>query len=283
MHEIGARLFDRAVAEKARPLAARRRLKATAGALRDGGIADEAAGDRARPRARGASPPARCPSRRSALAIELLVERERAGVGAWYEFFPRSEGARAPEGRPLEERHLPHRGQAPARRRRDGLRRRLPAADPPDRRDASARARTTRSTPGPTTPAPRGRSASPTGGHDAVHPDLGTLADFRAFVRAAARARPRGRARPRAAGLARPPVGRRAPGLVHDAARRHRSPTPRTRRRSTRTSTRSTSTTTPTGIVAEVLRIVRHWIGQGVRIFRVDNPHTKPLRRSGSG
>lgn len=30
---------------------------------------------------------------------ELLVERERAGVGAWYEFFPRSEGAtRAEDG-----------------------------------------------------------------------------------------------------------------------------------------------------------------------------------------
>ncbi len=32
----------------------------------------------------------------------------------------------------------------------------------------------------------------------------------------------------------------------------------------------------PEGIRAEVLRIVRHWIAQGVRIFRVDNPHTKP-------
>ena len=56
-----------------------------------------------------------------------------------------------------------------------------------------------------------------------------------------------------------------------------RSPTPRTRRRSTRTSTRSTSTTTPTGICREVLRIVRHWMSHGVRIFRVDNPHTKPV------
>ena len=28
---------------------------------------------------------------------------------------------------------------------------------------------------------------------------------------------------------------------------------------------------------AEVLRIVRHWMSHGVRIFRVDNPHTKPL------
>src|SRR5690606_14516793 len=34
----------------------------------------------------------------------------------------------------------------------------------------------------------------------------------------------------------------------------------------------------PDGIFAEVLRIVRHWMDHGVRIFRVDNPHTKPVR-----
>jgi starch synthase (maltosyl-transferring) len=33
----------------------------------------------------------------------------------------------------------------------------------------------------------------------------------------------------------------------------------------------------PEGLYAEVLRLVRHWITLGVRIFRVDNPHTKPL------
>src|SRR3546814_9047659 len=33
----------------------------------------------------------------------------------------------------------------------------------------------------------------------------------------------------------------------------------------------------PSGIFNEVLRIVCHWISHGVRIFRVDNPHTKPL------
>ncbi|MGH3437101.1 MAG: alpha-1,4-glucan--maltose-1-phosphate maltosyltransferase, partial [Sciscionella sp.] len=32
----------------------------------------------------------------------------------------------------------------------------------------------------------------------------------------------------------------------------------------------------PVGIYAEVLRIVKYWISHGVRIFRVDNPHTKP-------
>ena len=33
----------------------------------------------------------------------------------------------------------------------------------------------------------------------------------------------------------------------------------------------------PEGIYAEVLRVVRHWMDHGVRIFRVDNPHTKPV------
>src|SRR5262249_19698577 len=33
----------------------------------------------------------------------------------------------------------------------------------------------------------------------------------------------------------------------------------------------------PDGLYAEVLRIVRLWTSRGVKIFRVDNPHTKPL------
>ncbi|MEU1703758.1 alpha-1,4-glucan--maltose-1-phosphate maltosyltransferase, partial [Streptomyces pseudogriseolus] len=31
------------------------------------------------------------------------------------------------------------------------------------------------------------------------------------------------------------------------------------------------------GLVAETCRILRHWMDTGVRIFRVDNPHTKPV------
>ena len=33
----------------------------------------------------------------------------------------------------------------------------------------------------------------------------------------------------------------------------------------------------PDGLAQEVLRVVRHWMAHGVRIFRVDNPHTKPV------
>ena len=52
---------------------------------------------------------------------------------------------------------------------------------------ASARGRTTRSSPARTTSAARGRSAAEAGGHDAVEPALGTLEDFDRFVAEAAR------------------------------------------------------------------------------------------------
>ena len=71
--------------------------------------------------------------------------------------------------------------QAARRRRRHGLRRRLPAADPPDRRGqpqgpqqhADAR---------PRRPGSPWAIGSKDGGHDAIHPDLGTIEDFDAFV-----------------------------------------------------------------------------------------------------
>ena len=33
----------------------------------------------------------------------------------------------------------------------------------------------------------------------------------------------------------------------------------------------------PKGIYAEIRRVVQVWIDHGVKIFRVDNPHTKPV------
>ena len=90
---------------------------------------------------------------------EVWVDRPRALYGSWYEFFPRSEG-------PVVGGHADHGTFASAAgpaagRRRDGLRRRLPAADPPDRHgqpqgpEQHPDART------PTTSARRGRSAAP--------------------------------------------------------------------------------------------------------------------------
>ena len=79
----------------------------------------------------------------------------------------------------------------------------------------------------------------------------------------------------------RPPVGRRAPRVVHDAAPTARSPTPRTRRRSTRTSTRSTSTTTPRASTPRCCASSGTGSTTGCAIFRVDNPHTKPVELLG--
>ena len=131
--------------------------------------------------------------------------------------------------------------------------------------------------PGPDDPGSPWAIGCKDGGHDAIHPDLGHVRGLRRLRRPRPRARPGGRPRPGAA-VPRPTTrgSRRTPSGSPPAPTAP-SPTPRTRRRSTRTSTRSTSTTTRPGICREVLRIVRLWMSHGVRIFRVDNPHTKPV------
>lgn len=65
--------------------------------------------------------------------LPLLVERKRALFGSWYELFPRSEGAVLEPGEaPVSGTFRTAAERLPSDRR-DGLRRRLPAADPPDR------------------------------------------------------------------------------------------------------------------------------------------------------
>ena len=167
-----------------------------------------------------------------------LVERERALYGAWYEFFPRSEGAT----------------RDPA----TGLWRSGTFATAAERLPAIADmgfdvvyltpihpiGRVNRKGPNNTLDAGEHDPGSPyaigsvEGGHDAIHPDLGDFDDFDAFVAEARAARPGGGARPRPAVRARPPLGRRPTPSGSPPAPTARSPTPRTRRRSTRTSTR---------------------------------------------
>ena len=275
MTALGAELLGRAAADKTRPAAERRYLSTAstdlAGADAAAALAiatDDALADlfTARPA-------------RSLLSTtpdhRILVERVRAGVGAWYEFFPRSEGAkRRKDGTiasgtfPTASKRLP----AVADRGFDVLY--LPPIHPIWR--------THRKGPNNTLDATDADPGSPwaigsdDGGHDAVHPDLGTLADFRAFVRAA-----------NTAGIevaldlalqASPdhpwvnehpewfttlPDGSIA--YAENPPKKYQDIYP------------INFDNDPDGICAEVLRVVRHWIAQGVRIFRVDNPHTKPL------
>jgi starch synthase (maltosyl-transferring) len=118
---------------------------------------------------------------------------------------------------------------------------------------------------------------SPAGGHDALHPDLGTMEDFDAFV---ARTRELGmevaldlalQASPDHPWVTEHPewFTRRADGSIayaENPPKKYQDIYP------------LNFDNDPEGIYAEVLRIVRQWMDHGVRIFRVDNPHTKPLR-----
>ncbi|MFJ4329188.1 maltotransferase domain-containing protein, partial [Streptomyces tricolor] len=108
--------------------------------------------------------------------MPLLVERERALYGSWYEFFPRSEGT----------------AERPHGTFRTAARRLGPIAEmgfdvvylPPVHPIGTTfrKGRNNSLTAGPDDVGVPWAIGSPEGGHDAVHPDLGTIEDFDFFV-----------------------------------------------------------------------------------------------------
>ncbi|MET0734604.1 MAG: maltotransferase domain-containing protein [Microbacterium sp.] len=277
MRESGARLFDRAATEKSRPIAERRVLTASAAALRDESVTHVEALEIVRdPRLAGYF---RARPLTSLMTVgpdlELLVERERAGVGAWYEFFPRSEGARR-----LKDGTIKTGTFRTAMKRLPGVSAMgfdvlyLVPIHPIGTTNRKGRNNTLEALPGdPGSPYGIG---SAEGGHDAIHRDLGTPADFRAFVRAA---RAEGlevaldlalQASPDHPWVAEHPewfttLPDGSIAYAENPPKKYQDIYP------------LNFDNDPAGIYAEVLRVVRHWVAQGVKIFRVDNPHTKPL------
>lgn len=278
MRELGALLFERAGAEKGRPVAQRRALAGAAASLRAAAVDDTAA------LAIVEDPAIAEYFRQRPLMslgsvgdeIELLVERERAGVGAWYEFFPRSEGARR-----LKDGTVKSGTFRTATKRLPGVREMgfdvvyLPPIHPIGQTNRKGRNNSLDALPGdPGSPYAIGAAD---GGHDAIHADLGTAADFRAFVRAAAK---EGlevaldlalQASPDHPWVAEHPewftvLPDGTIAYAENPPKKYQDIYP------------INFDTDPAGIYAEVLRVVRHWIAQGVKIFRVDNPHTKPLQ-----
>ena len=155
----------------------------------------------------------------------------------------------------------------------------LPAADPPDRRTVPQGAATTRSAAGPDDPgSPWAIGAAdrrPHGGPPRARHARGLRRAWSTAPRAHGH---RDRARPRLPVLARPSLGERASRVVPAPARRHdpvrREPAEEVRghlpaRLRVRRLARRCGTS--------CRDVVRFWIEQGVRIFRVDNPHTKPF------
>ena len=210
--------------------------------------------------------------------LTVQVDRERALFGSWYEFFPRSEGVQIdPMGR-----RPPTSGTL-----RSAAKRLEPIAAmgfdvvylPPVHPIGTTfrKGRNNTLTPHEGDPGSPWAIGSPDGGHDAIHPDLGTFEDFDAF---AARAREVGleialdlalQASPDHPWVKEHPewFTTRADGSIayaENPPKKYQDIYP------------LNFDNDPAGIYAEMLRIVRLWMSHGVRIFRVDNPHTKPLR-----
>ncbi|MCX4748319.1 alpha-1,4-glucan--maltose-1-phosphate maltosyltransferase [Kitasatospora sp. NBC_01287] len=208
----------------------------------------------------------------SSAALPLQVERERALYGSWYEFFPRSEGATLTPPRSGTFRTAAKRLPAIAAMGFDVLY--LPPIHPIGRSFRKGPDNTL--TAGPDDVGSPWAIGSPEGGHDAVHPDLGTLADFDAFVAQA---------------------GRLGLEIALDFALQASPDHPWVNKHPEWFSHRIDGTIAYAenppkkyqdiypinfdqdfeGLVIETLRLLRHWMGHGVRIFRVDNPHTKPV------
>ena len=147
--------------------------------------------------------------------FKVRVDRERARFGAWYEMFPRSAGS--DPRRPATFRDAETRLPAIAAMGFDVLY--LPPIHPIGTTHRKGPNNALVAKPGdPGSPWAIGGEA---GGHTAVDPALGTLADFEHFMRTATTVRPRGGARYRVPDVAGSSLGARAPGMVPAPARRH--------------------------------------------------------------
>jgi len=205
----------------------------------------------------------------------LQVDRKRALYGSWYEFFPRSEGARlGDDGRWISGTF-------------DSCHERLaqiaamgfdvvyfPPIHPIGTAFKKGKNNTLDATDAdPGSPWAIGNAA---GGHDAIHPDLG---DWDAFDRLVARARELGleialdfalQASPDHPWVTSHPewFTTRIDGTIayaENPPKKYQDIYP------------INFDNDPDGIYHEVLRILKLWMSHGVRIFRVDNPHTKPV------
>ncbi|MBP3089026.1 DUF3416 domain-containing protein [Corynebacterium sp. sy017] len=204
---------------------------------------------------------------------QVLVERKKALFSSWYELFPRSTGGWDDQGNPI---HGTFRSTAQALKR---------VADmgfdtvyfPPIHPIGAINRKGKNNTlvAQPTDVGSPWAIGSAAGGHDSVHPELGTLEDFQFLLDTAT-----------SLGL------EIALDLAFQAAPDH--PWAQTHPEFFTILADGTIAyaenppkkyqdiyplnfdNAPTAIYEELLRIVQFWVDRGVRTFRVDNPHTKP-------
>lgn len=205
----------------------------------------------------------------------IVVERTRAGFASWYEFFPRSEGAvKNVDGSWISGTFVTAAERLPAVAAMGFDVVYLPPIHPIGRAFRKGPNNTLDA--GPNDPGSPWAIGSADGGHDAIHPDLGTVSDFEAFV---ARAAELGmevaldlalQASPDHPWVTEHPewfttLPDGTIAYAENPPKKYQDIYP------------VNFDNDPEGIRAEVLRIVRYWMSLGVRTFRVDNPHTKPV------
>ncbi len=204
---------------------------------------------------------------------EVWVDRVTALFGSWYEFFPRSEGP-VVDGKPTHGTFAQAAERLPAIAEMGFDVVYLPPIHPIGTVNRKGKNNTLVIEDGDVgSPWAIG---SAEGGHDAVHPELGTMADFEAFV-----------ARTRSLGME----------VALDFALQAAPDHPWVTSNPEWFTTKPDGTIAyaenppkkyqdiypinfdndPAGIYAESLRVLRVWIAAGVKVFRVDNPHTKAL------
>ena len=207
--------------------------------------------------------------------IAILCERKLAGSGSWYEFFPRSEGAKQNRDGSWVSGTFKTATKSLQRVSDMGFEvLYLPPIHPIGTSHRKGKNNTLVAEKGdPGSPWAIGSSD---GGHDAIHPDLGTEKDFAAFVKAA---------------------NKLGIEVAMDLALQASPDHPWVKSNPQWFTTRADGTIAyaenppkkyqdiypinfdndPEGIHKEVIRVLEKWIALGVKIYRVDNPHTKTV------
>ena len=205
----------------------------------------------------------------------IRADRERALSGAWYEFFPRSEGAvKNADGTITSGTFVSATKRLPAVASMGFDVLYLPPIHPIG--VAHRKGPNNSLTAGPNDPGVPWAIGNSDGGHDAINPALGTMKDFENFVAAAKKAgleialdlalqtspdHPWVKSNPQW-------FNKRADGTIayaENPPKKYQDIYP------------INFDDDYEGIRDEVLRIIRLWVSKGVKIFRVDNPHTKPV------
>jgi starch synthase (maltosyl-transferring) len=218
---------------------------------------------------------ARCPVRSDATRyvreLEVVADRKTAHFAAWYEMFPRSQGSQPGKGATFDDciARLPE----IARLGFDVVY--LVPIHPIGRVNRKGRDNSTRAEPGdPGSPYAIG---SVEGGHRAVNPELGTLGDFRRFVRAAANLGMEVALDFAIQCAPDHPWVREHPEWFRfrpDGTLKYAENPPKKYEDIVNVDFDNPDRE---GLWNELRDTVLFWVGEGVRTFRVDNPHTKPL------